>query len=160
MRRAVHTLLLALIATLWSAPTAVAQQSTAPTRPAQTQPQSPAPTNAPAADEATQAEVDTATEADEQGLFFKTPPALSGSKFTSVSNVVEWLFNVAITIGAIALIVLLLVGGVMYLTNAGNEDGTKKAFRLMSNAVIGLVLILIAWALGTYVLELLGLRLS
>ncbi|MBI2589420.1 hypothetical protein HYW32_00075 [Candidatus Berkelbacteria bacterium] len=44
----------------------------------------------------------------------------------------------------------------MYLTNAGNDEQTKKAKQLLIDAVIGMVIIVIAWAVGNYVLGLLG----
>ncbi|MBI2589425.1 hypothetical protein HYW32_00100 [Candidatus Berkelbacteria bacterium] len=48
---------------------------------------------------------------------------------------------------------------VMYLTNAGNDEQTKKAKQLLIDAVIGMVIIVIAWAVGNYVLGLLGIGL-
>lgn len=66
-------------------------------------------------------------------------------------------FNIVIILGGILFVILLLIGGVQYLASAGNEDSTKKARQLMLDAVIGLVIVVGAWAVGTYVLQLLGL---
>ena len=71
-------------------------------------------------------------------------------------SVIENVFKIVITVAGVVFVILFLVGGVMYLAAAGNEDNTKKATKLMLDAVIGLVLILISWAVGTYVLRLLG----
>jgi hypothetical protein len=76
-------------------------------------------------------------------------------RFRDVQQTLPDLWSTAITIAGVIFMVLLLVGGVLYLTNAGNEDGTKKATRLMVDAVVGLVLVLLAWPAGLFVLSLL-----
>lgn len=91
---------------------------------------------------------------------FKTPSSLNSSPFKTVNSAVGWMFKTAISLGSIAFVILFLVAGVQYLAGAGSEDNTKKAGKLMLNAVIGLFLILTSWAVGTYVLGLLGLSIS
>lgn len=86
-----------------------------------------------------------------------TRPTAIPSRWGDFDSVIQSVFTIVITVAGIVFILLFLAGGVMYLASAGNEDAAKKATKLMMDAVIGLVLILIAWAVGTYVLRLLGL---
>ena len=76
--------------------------------------------------------------------------------FQDINTTLPHLWNVAVELAAVIFIVLLLVGGIQYLANAGNEDAAKKSMKLILDAVIGLVLVLIAWPAGLFVLNLLG----
>ncbi len=77
-------------------------------------------------------------------------------QFTNFEQTIRSAFNIIIVVAGIIFVILFLIGGVQYLTAAGNEDNTKKARQLMLDAIIGLVIVVTAWAVGTYVLQLLG----
>ncbi len=68
---------------------------------------------------------------------------------TLVGNVV----NLALSLSGIILVSLLVYGGFLYLTAAGNPDAVKKAKSLMMNAVIGIVIIVSAYAISVFVLD-------
>lgn len=72
-----------------------------------------------------------------------------------VGNVVSRVFDIVILVSEIAFIVLLLIGGVMYLSSMGDEETSKKAKKLMVDAVIGIVIVLAAWAIGTWIIGML-----
>lgn len=78
------------------------------------------------------------------------------SRLLRFETAITFIINAAIIVAGIAFVLLLLVGGVQYLASAGVEDNAKKAQRLMLNALIGLVIVVLAYAVGTYVLRLLG----
>ena len=79
-------------------------------------------------------------------------------QFKTFERTIESAFNIVIVVAGVVFVILFLVGGISYLTAAGNEDSTKKARQLMLDAVIGLVIVVTSWAVGTYVLSLLGIR--
>lgn len=79
-------------------------------------------------------------------------------QFKTFERTIESAFNIVIVVAGVVFVILFLVGGIQYLTAAGNEDSTKKARQLMLDAVIGLVIVVTSWAVGTYVLSLLGIR--
>ncbi len=81
-------------------------------------------------------------------------------KFTSFGQVFTSGFNIVIMVSGIIFVLMLLFGGVLYLLAAGNEDNSKKARQLMLDAVIGLVIVATAWAIGSYILQLLGITIS
>lgn len=55
-------------------------------------------------------------------------------------------------LGTIA-VVLIIVAGFQWMTAAGNEDKVKKAQKIMTAAVIGLVIVLMAYALSTFIIN-------
>ena len=55
-------------------------------------------------------------------------------------------------LGTIA-VVLIIVAGFQWMTAAGNEDKIKKAQKIMTAAVIGLVIVLMAYALSTFIIN-------
>ncbi len=75
------------------------------------------------------------------------------SPFKNETDLVKGLFEFGITIAGIIFVLLFLIGGLMYLGNAGNEEQTSKAKQLLVDSIIGLVLVLSAWAASTFILN-------
>lgn len=67
-------------------------------------------------------------------------------------------WDMVVIAATIVFMVLFLIGGIQYLTAAGNEESTKKARALLVDAVIGLVLVLLAWPIGRYAIQKLQLK--
>ncbi|MBI5467401.1 MAG: hypothetical protein HY975_04295 [Candidatus Kerfeldbacteria bacterium] len=65
----------------------------------------------------------------------------------TVLNIIRLLLGL-MTLIAVALIIY---GGFVWLTAAGNEENVEKAKRIISAAVIGLIVILLAWAIVIFV---------
>ncbi len=78
---------------------------------------------------------------------YNTPKAIP----TLVGDTIEVLLGM---IGIIFLI-LLLYAGFLYLTAGGEGDKVKKAKQLIGNAVIGIVIVVAAYALTRFVVALL-----
>ncbi|TSC93248.1 MAG: Uncharacterized protein CEN89_152 [Candidatus Berkelbacteria bacterium Licking1014_7] len=72
-------------------------------------------------------------------------------QYTEVSQIVNVVFNTVIIAAGAIFVILLLVGGIQYLSGAGNEEATGKSKKLMIDAVVGLIIVLAAWAIGTWV---------
>ncbi len=87
-----------------------------------------------------------------------SPPAgLGNSAFSQdIPTVISLIFNIIISAAGAVFIILMLIGGIQYLSSSGNEEGTSKAKKLLLDAVIGLVLVLSSWAIGTWVIRSLG----
>lgn len=75
---------------------------------------------------------------------------------TDLGDWIGKIFNFVIVIAGIIFVVLFLVGGIQYLTSAGNEEASGKAKKLLVDAIIGLVIVLVAYAAGKFVLDQLG----
>ncbi len=73
----------------------------------------------------------------------------SADLLTTVINIINWALGL---LGLIA-VIFVLYGGYYWLTSAGNEERVTKAKRIILNAVIGIVIILFAWAIVNFVIK-------
>ena len=76
-----------------------------------------------------------------------------GSMTSNFSDNFTKIYGFVIGIATLIFVILFLVGGIMYLTAAGNDESTKKARSLIVDAVIGLIIVLIAWSAGNYIIN-------
>ncbi len=63
------------------------------------------------------------------------------------------LIAVLLSVLGIIFVVLVVYAGFLYLTSQGEEDKVKKAKKLLSQAVIGLVIIIAAYAIADFVID-------
>jgi len=59
---------------------------------------------------------------------------------------------IVLSVLGIIFLILLLLAGFKYMTAAGNEDKVKEAVQQITQAVIGLVIILSAWGISYFIL--------
>ena len=50
-------------------------------------------------------------------------------------------------------VILIIYGGFTWMTSAGNEEKVKKAKEIIKASVIGLVIVMAAWMIVTFVIE-------
>jgi uncharacterized membrane protein YidH (DUF202 family) len=62
------------------------------------------------------------------------------------------IINVALSFLGIISVIIVLVGGFKYMISGGNEDKTTEAKNLIVAGIIGLAIILSAWAITRFVL--------
>lgn len=67
----------------------------------------------------------------------------------TVVNIISWFLGL---LGLIA-VVMILYGGFVWMTAGGNEDKVDTAKQIISAAAIGLVIVLIAWAIVNFVIR-------
>lgn len=58
-----------------------------------------------------------------------------------VSGVIQFLLAIVFIIS----VVFLIIGGFRYIVSQGNEEGVEKAKGTITNAIIGIVIVLLAW---------------
>lgn len=89
-------------------------------------------------------------------------PATQGNFFgyTCVANLVSNLASLALTAGGIIFFVLLVWGGLEWLTSGGDKGKTETAQKRISSALIGLVILVTSWALYQLVLSVLGINMT
>lgn len=68
---------------------------------------------------------------------------------TVLVNVVSW----AIGLLGILAVIMVLIGGFQWLISGGDEDRVATAKRTISSAIVGLIIILLSWALVNYVIR-------
>ncbi len=94
-----------------------------------------------------------------QGIPINSSASQNGipNQFDSVSGIISLAFKVVISAAGAIFILMFLFGGIQYLTSAGNEEGSTKARKLLVDAVVGLVIVLASFAVGTWLLAQFGL---
>ncbi|MEZ4180339.1 MAG: pilin [Candidatus Doudnabacteria bacterium] len=60
-----------------------------------------------------------------------------------VRNIIEW----ALYIGAMLAVLFIIYGGYLYLTSGGNDSQVKKGKETVIYALVGLVVIVMAWVI-------------
>jgi len=68
---------------------------------------------------------------------------------STVVNVVQWVLGF---LGLIA-VIMILIGGFQWMTAGGNEEKVASAKKIISAAVIGLIVVLLAWAIVIFVVS-------
>jgi len=71
----------------------------------------------------------------------------------SLGEVIGAVVKVVLSILGLVATILLIAGGFMWMTSGGNEEKVGKAKQLMGAAIIGLVIVLIAYAAATFIVE-------
>lgn len=71
----------------------------------------------------------------------------------TLPSIVGRLFTIVVSAAGLIFIILFLVGGIQYLSSAGNEEGTGKAKKLLIDSVIGLIIVLSVWAIGKWIID-------
>jgi hypothetical protein len=68
---------------------------------------------------------------------------------STIINIIQWVLGL---LGLIA-VIMILYGGFMWMTAGGNEDKVSTAKKIISAAVIGLIVVLLAWAIVIFVVN-------
>ncbi|MBI5404632.1 MAG: hypothetical protein HY976_00225 [Candidatus Kerfeldbacteria bacterium] len=65
----------------------------------------------------------------------------------TIVNIISWVLGIL----ALVAVVMIIIGGFQWMTAAGNEEKIEKAKKVISAAVIGLIIVLLAWAIVIFV---------
>ncbi|MDD2681107.1 MAG: hypothetical protein PHE20_03350 [Patescibacteria group bacterium] len=76
-----------------------------------------------------------------------------GLSNTDPRIIVARIINVAMLFLGIIAVVIILLAGFKWMTAAGNEDKVGEAQKLMGAGVIGLVIVLSAWGIASFLLD-------
>lgn len=67
-----------------------------------------------------------------------------------IGDILSGIYRFSLGLVGLAALIMLIMGGVMYMTARDSQDQTKRAYSFMSNAIWGLVIALLSWlALNT-----------
>lgn len=90
------------------------------------------------------------TEAQNKVTQVGTSAGITGQE--DLTRIIGNIINIVLSFLGILLLIYFLYAGFLWMTSGGGEDGKKKAITMMKNAVIGLVIIVVAYALSNFVL--------
>ena len=71
----------------------------------------------------------------------------------SIQTTIASIINVALSLLGIVAVVIILMGGFKWMTAGGSEEKTGEAKKIIFSGVIGLAIIMSAWALATFVIN-------
>lgn len=77
-----------------------------------------------------------------------------GFTSTDLITVVVRIINWALGLLALVAVIFVIYGGYIWLTAAGNEERITKAKKILINATIGIVIVLLSWTIVNYILKL------
>jgi len=75
---------------------------------------------------------------------------------TDLVTIIGKIVRIVLYLLGILFVLLIIYGGIKWMTSAGNEEQIKKAKGLLVNAVIGLVIVVLAYAIASFVVTQLG----
>ncbi len=67
--------------------------------------------------------------------------------FCSASELIVKVINYALGMAGIVTVLFLIVGGFWYITAAGNEESAEKGKKTITNSILGLVVIVLAYTI-------------
>ena len=79
-----------------------------------------------------------------------------GGDSDSLTTTIGSLISVLLGFLGVIFLILIIYAGLLWMTAAGNEDNVKKAKSILLNSVIGLVILLSAYAISSFVIDQLG----
>jgi len=89
---------------------------------------------------------------DSYGLEVATPPLLKG-KEVDLYGIIAHTIKTLLGVLGVIFMVLIVWAGLQWMTAGGNEERIKKAKSLITNAVIGLIIVMAAYALTYFVIS-------
>ncbi len=80
---------------------------------------------------------------------FQTPnPGGTGLPADStISGFILRIINIALAVAGLIAVLFLIIGGFRYITAAGNEETAEQAKKIILNAIIGIVVIILAFVI-------------
>jgi len=85
------------------------------------------------------------------GTGLENAAAAAGLGKTDVSTLIGKIIQVALGFVGVIFMILLTYGGFMWMTAGGNEEQVAKAKKLITSATIGLIIVIMAYAISYYI---------
>ena len=83
-----------------------------------------------------------------------TNPLSTNSFEALVMGIINWILGIVVSLA----ILFLIIGGLMYIISAGDEEKIKKAKNIILYAIIGLGVVILSWSIITELKDILGVQ--
>jgi len=77
----------------------------------------------------------------------------AGYGSASFAEIVGRIIRIVLSLLGLVAVVLIIVGGFQWMTSGGNEEKVGSAKKLMGSALIGLVIVVFAYALASFIIS-------
>lgn len=74
-------------------------------------------------------------------------PDINPIPYSNVQELITRIIEYGLAIAGLIAVAFIVIGGFQYITSAGNEEQSKKGMKTLLNSVIGLLIILSAFAI-------------
>jgi len=75
------------------------------------------------------------------------------ARYCTIQGFLYWILQMAFVFAGVVAVLFVVLGGYWYLTSAGNEEQAEKGRKVLVNAIVGLVIIIMAFALVRIVIN-------
>lgn len=76
----------------------------------------------------------------------------AGYGSAGLSSIIGKIIQIVLSILGLIAVVLIIIGGFQWMTSGGNEEKIKNAQKLMTNALIGLIIVILAYAAAAFII--------
>jgi len=70
-----------------------------------------------------------------------------------LESVVGNIIQIVLSLLGLVAVILIIIGGFKWMASGGNEEKIKDAKKLMGAAVVGLIIVVLAYAIATFVVD-------
>lgn len=84
------------------------------------------------------------------------PKLLEGVNTNSVEGIFQLAGNIMkllFWLAGVAAVIIIIIAGIQYITSAGSPEQTARAKKTITNAVVGLILVIFAYAIVSFIVE-------
>lgn len=85
-----------------------------------------------------------------------TPPDNPLGSFTQLHQILGFVMNIVFYVGIAMTVIFLIMGGIRYVTSGGSKEGAEAARSMITNAIIGFIVVIGAFAIKIIVQNVLG----
>jgi len=85
-----------------------------------------------------------------------TPPSNPLVRFGTLGSVLGFVLNIVFYVGIALTIIFLIIGGIRYITSGGDKEGAEAARSNITNAIIGFIVVVGAFAIRAILQSVLG----
>jgi len=78
------------------------------------------------------------------------------SEYKQLWDVLGHILNIVFYVGISMTVVFLIIGGIRYITSGGSKEGAEAARGMITNAIIGFIVVVGAFAIKTILANILG----
>jgi lysylphosphatidylglycerol synthetase-like protein (DUF2156 family) len=71
----------------------------------------------------------------------------------TIEKYISPIINIVLSVLGVVFLILTIYGGILWMTATGNEEKVKKAKELITQAIIGLIIVLSSYAISYFVLN-------
>jgi hypothetical protein len=82
-------------------------------------------------------------------VFNITPPPCTGNLpcTSTATQLILWIINIILSLSGLIAVLVVVIGGFRYLTSMGNEEVTSQAKKMILNAIIGIIIIVLSFVI-------------